>query len=130
MIRHFCEWVHSQLGCSKAPRHFWNYFLQIIFIYKKFNKKIWIVQDKIIVAMVVIFHMCIQLCMTIFFNQHKHKKCQNGALNIQVNMFFLHDNFLHMWPTSKVKKFEPNAHKKLPKWFNKNQSLVSPASKF
>jgi hypothetical protein len=43
---------------------------------------------------------------------------------------FLHDNFLYMWPTSKVKFFEPNAHKKPLKWVNKNHPLVAPASKF
>jgi hypothetical protein len=38
-------------------KHFEGYFLQIC-TWNKF-KKIWIVQDKIIHAMVVIFHVCI-----------------------------------------------------------------------
>jgi hypothetical protein len=42
--------------------------------------------------------------------QVETKKCQNGLLKWIIKHEFFHDYFLHMWPTSRVKFFEPNEY--------------------
>jgi hypothetical protein len=42
--------------------------------------------------------------------QTETQKCQNGLLKWIIKHGFLQDYFLHMWPTSKVKFFEPNEY--------------------
>jgi hypothetical protein len=45
--------------------------------------------------------------MNILVYKQKRRKCQNGLLK-SIKHGFSHDYFMHMWPTFKVKDFEPN----------------------
>jgi len=59
--------------------------------------------------MVVIFHMYI-IVHEYFCLPKKTKKIKMGFKNQQ--NIFLHDYFLHMWPSPTIRNFEPNKLKK------------------
>jgi hypothetical protein len=80
------------------------------------------------------FFTCIHNCaLILFIYKHKHKKCWNEFLLI-IKHDYLHDYFLHMWPTPKARDYEPNEFKNWTKWFFKNvislQPFVSNFQKF
>jgi hypothetical protein len=46
------------------------------------------------------------------------------SFNRQPNMFYWQDYFLHMWPTTKVRHFEPIEHNCFAKWFFKKVFVI------
>ncbi len=58
------------------------------------NKLKW--KNKIICVVMIIFHMHTKLCINIFVNKHKCKKCQNEFVKSNKHVS-LHDCFMHIW---------------------------------
>jgi hypothetical protein len=66
--------------------------------------------------MVVIFHMYIIVHEYFGLPKKPKKRVKMGFKNQQ--NIFLPNYFLHIWPSSIIKNFEPNFFIKITKWFN------------